>query len=140
MPDPDALAATHKLAFAGGSLRAWSAAEIDALLVSPHVFLIGDARAFAMGRAVADEAELLTLATHPDHRRQGLGTLAIQAFHQVAAARAATRAFLEVAEDNAAARALYAAQGYAQIARRAAYFRAPDGAAVAALILQRALP
>ncbi len=140
MPDPQQLAATHALAFAGGSLRAWSAAEIADLLASPHVFLTGDVRAFVLGRAVADEAELLTLATHPAHRRQGLGQAALSDFHAMAAERGATRAFLEVAETNAPARALYATQGYVQTARRPAYFRDPDGTPVAALILTRALP
>jgi len=140
MPDAATLATTHALAFAGGSLRAWSADEIAALLASPHVFLTGDARAFALGRAVADEAELLTLATHPDHRRTGLARAALADFHAEAAKRGATRAFLEVAADNTPARALYAATGYREIARRAGYFRAPDGMPVAAVIMERPLP
>lgn len=144
MPDPlnlaDTLAGTHAAAFAGGSLRAWSATEIIDLLRSPHVFLTGDARAFAIGRGVADGAELLTLATHPDHRRAGLAAAALSAFHTEAARRGTTHAFLEVAEDNAPARALYDSHGYTPTARRPAYFRAPDGTPIAALIMTRALP
>ena len=140
MPEAAALAATHARAFAGGSLRPWTAAEIAALLASPQGFLTGDARAFALGRVVADEAELLTLATHPDHRRAGLARAALTAFHAMAVARGATRAFLEVTTDNPAAQALYLATGYAQIARRPAYGRAPDGTPVAALVMARALP
>lgn len=139
-PDPQALAATHARAFAGGSLRAWSAAEFAALLAAPHVFLTGDAGSFALGRAVAGEAELLTLATDPDYRRAGLAQAALAAYHAEAIRRGATQAFLEVAEDNAPARALYVQAGYSETARRPGYFRAPDGRPVTALIMTRALP
>ena len=48
--------------------------------------------------------------------------------------------FLEVAEDNRAARALYAAAGFASVGRRPAYYARPGAAdAVAALILRRDL-
>ncbi|HEY0838393.1 MAG TPA: alanine acetyltransferase, partial [Azospirillum sp.] len=40
------------------------------------------------------------------------------------------------AEDNAAARALYAAAGFATVGRRPGYYKRPDGR-VAALVLRR---
>lgn len=140
MPDLGAFAATHAAAFAGGVARPWGVAEFADLLTSPLVFLVGDARAFAMGRAVAGEVELLTLATHPDNQGKGLGKAILAEFHAEALRRGCDRAFLEVAENNATARGLYLASGYAQDGRRPAYYRGTDGHPVAALLLSRTLP
>lgn len=135
---PEAMAATHARAFAGHG-RAWSTAEFRDLLHSDHVFSLGDARAFALGRVVADEAELLTLATDPVHRRMGLARGRLRAFEAEAALRDATTAFLEVAEDNAAARALYVASGYAETGRRKGYYTSKPGGTVDALLLRKPL-
>jgi ribosomal-protein-alanine N-acetyltransferase len=135
---PETLAACHGRAFAGQG-RAWQAAEFKALLDSSHVFAAGCARGFAIGRVIADEAELLTLATDPDHRRAGLARAALAAFETEARARGATRGFLEVAEDNAAARALYAAAQWRECARRAAYYSRTAGPAADALVLEKPL-
>ncbi|WP_294611737.1 GNAT family N-acetyltransferase [uncultured Roseovarius sp.] len=135
---PETLARTHARAFAGQS-RGWTAQEIADLLNSPLVFAVGDLHAFALGRAIADEAELLTLATDPDHRREGRARACLAAFETTAQARGARTAFLEVAADNAAARALYRGAGYQQIACRTGYYTHADRAAVDALILQKPL-
>ncbi|MFB9148494.1 GNAT family N-acetyltransferase [Roseovarius ramblicola] len=135
---PETLAATHTRAFAGQG-RNWSAVEFAALLDSPHVFVVGDARAFALGRAIADEAELLTLATDPAHRRTGLARAALAAFEAEARARGAQRGFLEVAADNAAARALYAAARWHGCACRPGYYPRADAEAVDALVMKKRL-
>ena len=51
-----------------------------------------------------------------------------------ARAGGARRLFLEVAQDNAAALALYTAAGFIQVGRRPGYYSRPDGSA-AALVL-----
>jgi len=135
---PEAMAATHARAFAGHG-RAWSAPEFRALLQSDHVFSTGDAHAFALGRVVLDEAELLTLATDPAHRRAGRARACLTAFEAQAAARGAVSAFLEVAEDNAPALALYRAANYREMGRRKGYYTAPDGTPVDALVLAKTL-
>jgi len=135
---PEALAATHARAFAGSG-RGWSSAEFASLLESPCVFAFGDDRAFALGRVIAGEAELLTLATDPGARRQGLARAALADFEAEARARGAARAFLEVAEDNAAARGLYAVARWEVIARRAAYYSGTTGPAADALVLAKPL-
>lgn len=135
---PEEMATLHARGFAGQE-RGWSAGEFADLLQSPHVFALGDARAFALGRAVAGEAELLTLATDPAHRRQGLAHAVLCAFEEVAAHRGALRAFLEVAADNDAALALYRSRGFDEIARREGYYPCATAPAVAALILQKRL-
>lgn len=134
---PERFAALHAAAFADG--RPWSVASFASLWVDPGVFAVGDARAAALGRVVLDEAELLTLATHPAHRRLGLGRATLAAFEEQARARGARRAFLEVRANNAAACALYAAAGYAEAGRRRGYYKTQSGARVDALMLSKPL-
>ena len=131
------LAALHARCFT--TPRPWRAAEFEALLAQESVFLVGDATGFALGQSAGAEAELLTLAVPPDARRQGRGRALMAAFHAEAAARGASTALLEVSAENAAARALYAAEGYAEIGRRKGYYRAPRGPAADALVLTRPL-
>lgn len=134
---PAELAALHAACFT--TPRPWTEAEFESFLTTPHVFLLGDAQGFVVGRAVADEAELLTLAVAPGARRRGVGGALVAAFEAEARDRGAAEAFLEVAEDNAAARALYAAAGYRETGRRPGYFRQPDGQPVAAVLMAHAL-
>lgn len=137
---PSALADIHGRAFAGGAARAWSEAEFAELIASPLIFVVHRPGGFAMGRAVADEAELLTIATDPTHRRQGIGKAILTEFHAAAAERGATRVFLEVAADNRAARALYDGAGYLCIGQRRGYYTRPDHAGIDALVMERAVP
>lgn len=136
-PDPAALAALHARAIV--SPPPWSAAAFAALLADPAAFVLTRPGALLAGRVVADEAELLTLATDPDHRRRGLASALMAGFDAAATARGAVTAFLEVAEDNAAARALYAQAGWQQAGRRPGYYTRPGSPPVAALILKRHL-
>ncbi|WP_172299031.1 GNAT family N-acetyltransferase [Pseudoruegeria sp. HB172150] len=119
--------------------RPFTAEEFGELLAAPSCFLCTVPGGFALGRAIAGEAELLTLAVDPDCRRQGLGRNLVQLFEAEAVRRAADIAFLEVADTNAAAHALYLAAGYLETGRRPGYYRAPDGTLVDALIMQKAL-
>lgn len=134
---PDTLATTHARAFV--ATRGWSALEFAALLASPGIILTGDATAFVLGRVTLDEAEVLTLATDPALQRRGLARAALAAFEAQARAAGAEKAFLEVAEDNHPAKALYAAASYAQVGRRPGYYATLTGNRVAALILQKLL-
>ncbi|TCP59838.1 ribosomal-protein-alanine N-acetyltransferase [Rhodovulum bhavnagarense] len=134
---PDALAALHAACFV--TPRPWGAAEFAALMGLPGVYLCGDSTAFALGRAVADEAELLTLAVAPAARRRGLGRARLAAFEAEARARSAGTAFLEVAADNIAARALYAGAGYREAGRRPGYYGSADGVRSDALVLHKRL-
>ncbi len=135
---PDTLAATHATAFIAE--RPWTAAEFAALLAQPTTLVTGEADSFLLGRVILDEAEILTLATAPAARRQGRARAALTAFLTAARARGAVRAFLDVASDNLPARALYAAAGFAEIGRRAAYYTAPDGTRTDAILMARDLP
>lgn len=134
---PKALADLHALCFIVP--RPFSAQEFSELLSSDLVFLCLHSSGFALGRAVADEAELLTLAVDPTHRRIGIGRILLDDFAKQALHRGAGRLFLEVAAGNIAARALYDASGYAESGTRRAYYRAPDGRTVDAIVMSKRL-
>ncbi|RME14900.1 MAG: GNAT family N-acetyltransferase [Alphaproteobacteria bacterium] len=134
---PAQMAALHARAFPRE--RPWSAAEIAALMDTPGGFAVTGPSGFALGRAIAGEAELLTIAVAPEARRQGRGRALLAAFEAEAARRGAARGFLEVAEDNAAARALYAAAGWQETGRRPGYYALAGGGRVDALLMDKAL-
>ncbi|QYZ70536.1 ribosomal protein S18-alanine N-acetyltransferase [Neotabrizicola shimadae] len=135
---PEALAVLHAESFV--MPRPWSAAEFVALMASPGVFLLTEGSAgFLMGRALAGEAELLTVAVAPAARRQGIGARLMVRFLDEARQRGAERAFLEVAAGNDAARTLYAAAGFAEAGRRRGYYRNPQGGAEDAVVMARPL-
>lgn len=132
-PPSTALAALHARCFTAPP--PWSVASFDATRSAPGAFLLGDATGFLLGRVIAGEAELLTLAVAPEARRHGLGRALCDGFAARARDLGATEAFLEVASDNAAARALYAAAGWREAGRRPRYY----GPARDALILRHPL-
>jgi ribosomal-protein-alanine N-acetyltransferase len=134
---PEELAAVHARAMDSGP--AWSAADFTGLLASPGVFALGDGRGIALGRVAADEAELLTLAVTPEHRRTGLGRAMLAAFEARAAAAGAKTAYLEVDASNGAAIALYRARGYGESGRRKGYYKGPDGRRCDAIMMARRL-
>jgi len=125
------LAALHAEAFDGP----WDAAAFESLLGQVGVHLAETPDGFILMRTVADEAEILTLAVRPDARRRGLGAELVARGAADAAARGATRLFLEVADDNDAARALYARAGFEEAGRRPRYYARPDGSRRDALLL-----
>lgn len=135
---PESLALLHGRCFTVPP--PWDAAAFAGFLADPLVFVLveGDA-GFLLGRAVAGEAEVLTLAVAPESRRRGLGRKLVARFLYQARLRGAETAFLEVAADNAAAQALYARAGFAESGRRRGYYRRPDGSGLDALVMQRAL-
>lgn len=131
---PEDLAHTHAAAFTQS--RPWSAAEFSDLLAGPFTHLAGDNRCFALFQVIADEAELLTIATHPACQRQGLARQIMTEWHEMARTLGAARAFLEVAADNDPALALYRATGYAPCATRRAYYRRENGPNVDAIVME----
>jgi len=90
---------------------------------------------FVLWRVAADEAEILSLAVEHSHRQRGHARLLLQVAHVAAMARGAKTMFLEVAEDNQPARALYESLGFTMVGRRPRYYERSDQAAMDALIL-----
>ena len=121
---------------------AWDEAALAALLAMPGAFALiaepqpGEPAGFVIARAAAGEAEILSLGVDPGERRRGLGRDLLQAAIAQAAACGAERLFLEVAADNWAARALYLANGFAQVGKRPDYYRR-GGTSALALVLAK---
>lgn len=95
---------------------------------------------FILLRLAGGEAEILTLAVAPEGRRRGAGRALLRGALKAAEQGGATAMFLEVADDNAAAVALYRSEGFVEAGRRRGYYARPGGAAADALVLRRALP
>ncbi|WP_431282384.1 GNAT family N-acetyltransferase [Humitalea sp. 24SJ18S-53] len=132
--DVPALAGLHTAAFPPE--ESWGIGAIGTMLAMPGAFgLVLPEQGFILARVAAGEAEVLTLAVAPPARRQGIGAGLVVAAMAGALARGASVLFLEVSEDNLAARALYAALGFEQVGRRRRYYA--DGSD--ALVLSRPL-
>lgn len=131
------MAATHAAAFTQS--RPWSEAEFAALLENPLILAAGDARCFALLRVIADEAELLTIATDPAHQRQGLARACIGGWEAGLRQRGTAEVFLEVAADNLPAQALYRSCGFANCGLRRGYYPRSGANAVDALLMRKAL-
>lgn len=119
--------------------RPWSEAEIADLLAQPVCFALTEAEGFVIGRVVAGEGELLTIAVQPAAQGHGVGLRLMRGFVAACAEHGAETVFLEVAESNLAARAVYARAGFAQTGRRRDYYHLPDGRSVDALVMFRKL-
>jgi [ribosomal protein S18]-alanine N-acetyltransferase len=124
----------------------WSVTMLKRILSMPGAGGIvarnGDDEAvlgFALSRLAGDECELLSLAVDPGHRRHGLGRRLLVASIATAIAAESRALFLEVAEDNVAARALYESHGFAPVGRRPDYYKLRNGSFAAALTMRRDL-
>lgn len=134
--EPAELSALHATAFDSP----WDEAAFAGLLVQVGVTAVVEAGGFILMRTVAGEGEVLTLAVRPEARRHGLGADLVRRGVASAAELGADRVFLEVADDNVAALALYARCGFEQVGRRPRYYARPDGSAQDALLLALDLP
>jgi ribosomal-protein-alanine N-acetyltransferase len=103
----------------------WDVASVRERLGAPTTvaFVIGDpVLGHVLTTCVAEEAEILTLAVHPAARRRGLATDLLAACAALWAERGVTAAWLEVRDDNHAARALYRNQGWVEAGTRPRYY------------------
>ncbi len=121
---------------------AWSEAAVGSVLATPGTFgfiaLVSDTpEALILCRAAAGECEVLALCTVPERRRKGMARRLVELAFAQAGVLGAQRMVLEVAEDNSAARGLYARCGFSMVGRRALYYRRPSGKNADALILSR---
>ena len=92
---------------------------------------------FILCRRASDEAEVLTIVVDPSSRRQGLAGRLMKTNIDLLARYGVRTLFLEVGEDNAAARRLYSRLGFVEVGRRQGYYRTAGGAPATALTLRR---
>ena len=136
---PQALAALHARAFPGPP-RPWTAEEFADMLAEPGIrlFTHNDA-AFLLARRAGPEAEILTLCTAPQARRQGAARALLAAFEAWAREAGVEELFLEVAETNTSARALYDRAGFAARGHRKDYYTDGGRTRVHAVVMGKAL-
>lgn len=140
--DADVLARLHAQGFFAG----WPREDFASYLADSErtpAYVACDSRrriaGFALLRLVGDEVELLTIAVEKRWRGKGVArALLAAAFADMLQTRA-RRMFLEVADDNAPALALYRRQGFAEIGQRRGYYARPDGKPATALVMARDL-
>ena len=116
------LANLHKKCFPH---KPWSADDFADLKKS-GCEIIASQNGFIVWRAVADEAELITIGVAPDARRTGIGAAMIGIMEGELKKSGVKSVFLEVAENNAPARKLYEQNGYVQIGVRPKYYDGID--------------
>ncbi|HQT86797.1 MAG: hypothetical protein B7Z58_17505 [Acidiphilium sp. 37-64-53] len=129
----DLLAEVHLACFGAA---AWSAASFVDLFTSGLVFgYVIEPGGLVLARAVADEAEILTIGVAPAVRRQGLARRLLGLALDESRQRGAATMFLEVAADNAPALGLYRSCGFKDCGIRRDYY----GPGADALLLRRSL-
>ncbi|SFI68154.1 MULTISPECIES: ribosomal protein S18-alanine N-acetyltransferase [Microbacterium] len=116
---------------------AWSEAMMSAELASPHGRYVVDESGgrllgYAGVRAVqgAGDADIQTIAIAEAARGHGRGRALLTELLRTAHERGAREVFLEVRADNPVATALYASEGFTEIARRPRYYQPDDVDAV----------
>lgn len=105
----------------------WRAAAVLPVLESapPRVWVAEVASQVAglvITEQAADVAEVQLIVVGSIHRRTGVGSALLQGAIDRAVAAGATALFLEVADGNAAAVALYRSAGFSPVARRPRYY------------------
>lgn len=131
----------ERKAFAGREVP-WTIADYVDFGGSPERVLITDddiSQGLIAVQVAADEAEIINLGVVPNQRRKGLARELLMAAEICAVELGARSMFLEVAVDNAAARALYDDSGYQEAGRRKGYYLRSDGNRMDALVLKKDL-
>jgi len=79
---------------------------------------------------LVDEAHIATIATHPDHRRQGIAKELLAYALRYMSKEGAVTSFLEVRESNMPAQEMYRIFGYEAVGRRKRYYKDTDEDAI----------
>lgn len=138
--DLAAVAALHARCFD----ERWQPGLIARIAVGPAGFGLlwrheGETQGFVLCRTNDARGEVLSLGVAPGARRRGIARALMTAAIDTVGERGLPALYLEVAEDNAAARHLYRTLGFAQVRRRPGYYARPEAGAVDALTLRRVI-
>jgi [ribosomal protein S18]-alanine N-acetyltransferase len=115
--------AVHGHPWTRGNFADSIAAGYDCWVACHGATIVG----YGIVATAAAEAHLLDLGVAPEWQRQGIGAELTRFLVRIARDRGAARMFLEVRPSNGAARALYAAHGFREIAIRRGYYPGPNG-------------
>jgi ribosomal-protein-alanine N-acetyltransferase len=122
----------------------WTIGNFRDALAAGYSARVGEAEgrilAYGVLMLAPGEAQLLNLSVVPDARRRGFGRALLRRFMADARRLGAEQLFLEVRVSNAQAIALYEAEGFERIARRASYYPpSKDGVREDALVMRLSL-
>jgi len=87
----------------------------------------GEPNGFIMARKMADEAEIITIAVNRQSRRRHIADKMLQELTSRLQNEKIGKIFLEVGENNFAARKLYDKAGFSPCGVRKAYYTGNDG-------------
>jgi ribosomal-protein-alanine N-acetyltransferase len=142
---PDRAQACARL-HAEGFAHSWSPEEIAALISSSSTVgaaaldpVNGRLRGFILSRLAADEGEILTIAVEAAFQGTGVGRALLSENLRQASNAGASAMFLEVAEENAPALALYERFGFLKVGERVGYYHRADGTRAAAVVMRKQL-
>ncbi|MGJ8558695.1 MAG: GNAT family N-acetyltransferase [Litorimonas sp.] len=122
--DAEAMATIHAACFD----KPWPALDMTVHVARDLCVGLGEPlMSFAILRRSDIDAEILTVATNPEARSQGLAGRVLAAAEEQYRVAGLRNIFLEVAEDNASARRLYERLGFVPIGRRPGYYARPEG-------------
>lgn len=127
--DLEAAARLHAACFPD---QPWDARSLESSLRGPGVFGFtafceDEPKGLALFRHIGEDAEVLTICSAPDCRRQGVARALLSAALGLLTHTPARQLFLEVAADNEAAQSLYRGLGFEEAGRRKDYYRRPEG-------------
>lgn len=98
----------------GNKLALWLVAEHE-----------GQILGYVGSQTVLGETDMMNIATHPDFRKQGIGTALIRALIVELSAQGSHSLMLEVRASNESAISVYEKMGFIQVGIRKNYYRNP---------------
>ena len=87
-------------------------------------------------RMLYEQADIITIAVLPEHRRQGIARMLLAEAIRNATEKGCKHMFLDVEDGNNAAISLYEGFGFRHISRRKLYYRQKDGSFTDALVMK----
>ena len=108
----------------------WSENSVASELENPlALWLVAEKHGAVVGyvgsQTVMDETDMMNIAVHPDHRRQGIAEALIEALITALKQKGSRSMTLEVRASNENARRLYEKLGFQQAGIRKNYYRNP---------------
>jgi len=131
-PPPTAAETVFPIAWRSG-LSVGHPDELRSLIDNPvhQVYLVNHPRfsrrpvGYLLSQCIPPEGEILDLAVLPCFKRQGFGTLLLEACFREMAAQGVERCYLEVRESNTEAIGFYRRHGFTTCGFRSGYYTQP---------------
>lgn len=121
------IADIHKASFE----KAWDEDELNSTIKAKGVRClavhdVSNSKQMKLGfliyRITADEAEIITIASYPNHRRKGVARSLMDEMVRICLTERVKEVFLEVDQINNAALTLYKALGFTKVGERKGYY------------------